>query len=65
MTDEYIDLGPAVTNWGGFEVLDSRAHCQLSRRVRDGALFAEIWVPQASDCAEQTWAYIGPVRLPQ
>ncbi len=64
--ENFVDLGPAVLSWGGFEVLDTQAHCQISRRVHDDVLFAEIWIPQMPACDEEpvTWAYVGPIRLP-
>lgn len=65
MSEEWVDLGAAHVS--GYEVLSTGSHCQVSRRVRDGALFAEIWVPVASHAAgeAQQYQYIGPVRLPE
>jgi len=37
------------------------AHVQVSRRLGDGMLFVEVWLPQ-HNCAG-TYSYIGPVKI--
>ncbi len=63
---EFEDLEMGVDlAWGGHAILSAEPHCRLTRRVRDGAIFAEIWVPQQRcDDSPISYQYIGPVKLP-
>ena len=64
MSDDFeeLNLGEVALNWGGHEILSVEPHCRITRRARDGALFAEIWLP--TNGCEERYQYIGPVRLP-